>query len=88
VTSAPPATIRFDAAVYELAGSTLLRLPDRASRKLRSRGQVAVHGSINGHDFDTVLEPDGRSGHWMRIDEAPPGTGRQGNDEWKSASRR
>ena len=36
--------------------------------KLPSRGQVAVQGTINGHQFQTVLEPDGNSGHWMRID--------------------
>jgi hypothetical protein len=28
---------------------------------------VAVHGTINGVEFQTVLEPDGRSGHWMRV---------------------
>jgi hypothetical protein len=29
---------------------------------------VAVHGTINGHGFQTVLEPDGNFGHWMKID--------------------
>jgi hypothetical protein len=29
-----------------------------------------VHGSVNGHEFQTVVEPDGRSGHWIRIDRA------------------
>ncbi|HKV88097.1 MAG TPA: YdeI/OmpD-associated family protein, partial [Candidatus Dormibacteraeota bacterium] len=33
-----------------------------------SRGQVAVRGTINGHEFETVLEPDGAGGHWLRID--------------------
>jgi hypothetical protein len=28
---------------------------------------VAVHGTINGIEFQTVLEPDGKSGHWMRV---------------------
>lgn len=27
-------------------------------------------GAIDGHEFQTVLEPDGRGGHWMRVD--PP----------------
>jgi hypothetical protein len=45
-----------------------LRLPEKASKKLPSRGQVAVQGTINGHRFETVLEPDGSFGHWMRID--------------------
>jgi hypothetical protein len=61
-------TIRFDATLYTIDKSTVLRLPERASVKLPSRGQVAVQGTINGHQFQTVLEPDGNSGHWMRID--------------------
>jgi uncharacterized protein YdeI (YjbR/CyaY-like superfamily) len=35
---------------------------------LPSRGQVAVQGTINGHNVQTVLEPDGNGGHWMRVD--------------------
>ena len=62
-------TIRFDATLYTIDKSTLLRLPEKASGKLPSRGQVAVRGTINGHGFQTVLEPDGYLGHWMRIDE-------------------
>jgi hypothetical protein len=62
----PP--IRFDATLFTIDKSTLLRLPGKASVKLPSRGQVAVEGTINGHRFKTVLEPDGESGHWMRID--------------------
>ncbi|HXJ48742.1 MAG TPA: YdeI/OmpD-associated family protein [Candidatus Acidoferrum sp.] len=61
-------TIRFDATLYTIDKSTILRLPENASRKLPSRGQVAVEGTINGHRFETVLEPDGDFGHWMRID--------------------
>ena len=47
-----------------------IRLPDAASKQLPSRGQVAVNGTINGEAFQTVLEPDGASGHWMRVAEA------------------
>ena len=61
-------TIRFDATLHTIGKSTLLRLPEKASVKLPSRGQVAVEGTINGHQFQTVLEPDGNFGHWMRID--------------------
>src|ERR1700726_1771885 len=61
-------TIRFDATLSTIDKQTILRLPEKASRKLPSRGQVAVHGTINGHEFQTVLEPDGNFGHWMRID--------------------
>jgi Domain of unknown function (DUF1905)/Bacteriocin-protection, YdeI or OmpD-Associated len=63
------APIRFDATLYTIDTSTVLRLPETASGKLSSRGQVAVRGTINGRPFQTVLEPDGSSGHWMTIDE-------------------
>jgi hypothetical protein len=62
-------TIRFDAKLYTIDERTILRLPQKASQKLPSRGQVAVQGTINGHGFQAVLEPDGYFGHWMRIDE-------------------
>lgn len=59
--------IRFDAQVRSVGGSTILRLPGDASAKLPSRGQVAVEGVMNGHDFRSVLEPDGRRGHWLKV---------------------
>ncbi len=65
-TGAP--TIRFEATLSTIDTSTILRLPEKASAELPSRGQVAVQGTINGHEFQTVLEPDGSFGHWMRID--------------------
>jgi hypothetical protein len=61
-------TIRFDATLHTIDKWTILRMPEKASTKLPSRGQVAVKGTINGHGFQTVLEPDGNFGHWMRID--------------------
>jgi hypothetical protein len=64
------ATISFHAALSRIGTTTVLRLPNRASSRLPSRGQVAVHGTINAAAFQTVLEPDGNSGHWMRVDDA------------------
>lgn len=61
------ATIRFEATLTTIDTSTVLRLPDVTSKELPSRGQVAVDGTINGVEFQTVLEPDGRFGHWMRV---------------------
>src|SRR6266853_2834255 len=61
-------TIRFDGTPRTIDKWTMLRLPEKASGKLPSRGQVAVQGTINGHRFQAVLEPDGNFGHWMRID--------------------
>lgn len=60
-------TLRFKAPLYTLKKSTILRLPEQESLKLPSRGQVAVAGTINGHEFTTVLEPDGYWGHWMKV---------------------
>jgi Domain of unknown function (DUF1905) len=57
------AAIRFDATLSAIGASTVLRLPETASKSLPSRGQVAVRGTINGAGFQTVLEPDGSSGH-------------------------
>lgn len=59
--------ISFSAPLYTLKEWTLLRLPEESSVQLPSRGQVAVTGTINGHTFTTVLEPDGYWGHWMRV---------------------
>ena len=66
--SAQMPAIRFDAMPYTTAKTTILKLPKQASAKLPSRGQVAVRGTFNGHPFQTVLEPDGDLGHWMRVD--------------------
>lgn len=67
--SALAAPVRFQAAASTIDRSLIIRLPAAASKKLPSRGQVAVHGVINGHSFETVLEPDGRFGHWIRVDD-------------------
>lgn len=45
-----------------------MRLPEKASKRLPSRGQVAVTGTINGHAFQTVVEPDGMFGHWIKLE--------------------
>lgn len=70
-TEAP--TITFTAVLEVVGGTTLVRLPHEASAQLPSRGQVAVRGVLSGHEVGTVLEPDGRSGHWMRVDDAVGG---------------
>jgi hypothetical protein len=66
---APTQRINFTATLSTIDTSTVLRLPETASKELPSRGQVAVHGTINGVEFQTVLEPDGNFGHWMRADD-------------------
>ncbi|MCU0677941.1 MAG: YdeI/OmpD-associated family protein [Myxococcota bacterium] len=61
-------TIRFAATLESIGPRTILRLPDAASTALPSRGQVAVHGTLAGQTFETVIEPDGEFGHWMNVD--------------------
>jgi hypothetical protein len=48
-------TIRFAATLYTIDNWNILRLPEEASQRLPSRGQVAVRGTVNGHEFQTVL---------------------------------
>ena len=62
--------IRFAGELSTIEDATLIRLPQAASEQLPSRGQVAVQASLGGHDFETVVEPDGRRGHWIRVDES------------------
>ena len=64
--------IRCEAKVSSLNGQLILRLPGAASAALPSRGQVAVAGTINDQEFQAVVEPDGRRGHWMKLDEQLP----------------
>ena len=63
-------TIRCKAVLYTIGKWTILRLPESASEKLPSRGQVMVRGTINGHHLEQVLEPDGRWGHWFKVSKA------------------
>lgn len=64
------APITFTAPLSTIGDTTLIQLPKRASQRLPSRGQVAVNASIDGHGFGTVVEPDGRHGHWIRVEKA------------------
>jgi hypothetical protein len=66
--SAKAPLIRFDAPVSAIDRWTIVRLPEKASKQLPSRGQVAVTGTINGHKFQTVVEPDGMFGHWIKVE--------------------
>lgn len=67
---AKSAPIRFEAELSTTEGTSFVRLPESASKQLPSRGQVAVHATLEGHPFETVVEPDGRRGHWVRV--GPP----------------
>jgi Bacteriocin-protection, YdeI or OmpD-Associated/Domain of unknown function (DUF1905) len=60
--------IRVESTLHRIGASTIVRLPGDASAKLPSRGQVAVKGVMNECAFQAVLEPDGRRGHWLKVD--------------------
>jgi hypothetical protein len=57
--------VRFEAALYAIDGSTILRLPEKASNQLPSRGQVAVQGNCQRARVPDRRRPDGESGHWV-----------------------
>jgi hypothetical protein len=63
-------TIRFEAKLSQIGARTILRIPKSVSAKLPSRGMVMVEGTINGAPLQAPLEPDGRSGHWLKVEKA------------------
>ncbi len=62
-------TITYHAEVRQVEDRLIVPLPEEASAALPSRGQVAVEAEMNEHTFTTVLEPDGRRGHWVAVDD-------------------
>ncbi len=48
-------------------GWTFLILPKPASDELPRRGRTSVEGTINGHQFQATLDPDGRLSHWLKV---------------------
>lgn len=67
------AAVECEASVVSVGGQRIVVLPGDASAALPSRGQVAVTGTIDGRKFETVVEPDGARGHWIKVDERVPG---------------
>ncbi|MFM9996928.1 MAG: YdeI/OmpD-associated family protein [Phycisphaerales bacterium] len=45
-----------------------LTLPKDASAKLPSRGMVSVEGTCNDSPFQATIEPDGKGGHWLKVE--------------------
>ena len=62
------ATLLQPAATAKAVAWTFLNLPKQASAKLPSRGMVSVEGRFNGLTFQATLEPDGRGGHWLKVE--------------------
>ena len=60
--------IRFETTPLKIGDWIFLRLPEKASAKLPSRGMTLVEGTINGFHSKLILEPDGKGSHWFRVD--------------------
>lgn len=73
-TTKPISKIRFKAKLLAPADTakagawSFLVLPKPASAKLPSRSVEAVEGTINGAPFYAMLQPDGRKGHWLKVE--------------------
>lgn len=52
----------------ETADWAFFVLPPDISAALPSRSQISVEGRLADAAFQTTLEPDGKGGHWMRVD--------------------
>lgn len=59
--------ITFNATPYTLHNWTIIKVPEDASAQLPSRGQVMSKLTIGGKTSLTVMEPDGRGGHWFKV---------------------
>jgi hypothetical protein len=69
-TSSAP-SIRFTARLLQpessARGAAFLVLPASASSRLRTRSALTVEGTINGHAFRALLQPDGQKSHWLNV---------------------
>lgn len=59
----------FSAKVENINDWLVVRFPKSESEKLPSRGQVAITGTIDGHEIREAIEPDGAGSHWLHISE-------------------
>lgn len=49
------------------ASWTFVILPKQVSETLPRRGRTTVDVAINGHAFQSTLEPDGQLSHWLKM---------------------
>jgi hypothetical protein len=55
--------------ISNINGLAVVLIPGEISKELNSRGMVMVTGNINGSPFTCPLEPDGKSGHWLNLED-------------------
>ncbi|AHY45563.1 Bacteriocin-protection, YdeI or OmpD-Associated [Rubrobacter radiotolerans] len=73
-----PQVLRFEArifrppktAVTKTGSRTLLGVPEWISEQFPSHCTTTVEGTINGHPFRAVLEPEATGGHRLRVNKA------------------
>lgn len=68
-TKAHPINVTCTAPTEFIGDRMIVRLPAQASAELPSRGQIAATVTVNDAPYPTVIEPDGRRGHWIPIAE-------------------
>jgi len=68
-TSRFEANLQRPAKTDENGSWAFLILPKSASEILPRRGRTSVDVTINGHSFQTTLDPDGQLSHWLKLDE-------------------
>lgn len=68
-TKAEPTTVECSARTELIGDRMIVRLPTEASAELPSRGQVAASVTVDKTPYPTVIEPDGRRGHWIAIED-------------------
>lgn len=61
------ATLHRPAGVGDVSWS-FLNLPQAASDQLPTRSMASVEGTMNGFPIIATFEPDGKGGHWLKID--------------------
>ena len=73
--AAPGEPVKFKAKLSRPAAPkgatwTFVVLPADAGKHLPTRSMVTVDGTLNGHSFQTTLEPDGEGSHWFKVENA------------------
>ena len=67
-TAANRSILSFKATPFKIKTWLIVRLPEKISLKLPSRGLVMAKVTLSQTSFIIPLEPDGRGSHWFKID--------------------
>ena len=59
--------IQFEGQIQLVAGYRIVRLPNKASIQLPSRGMVMAQVHAGSQSVIAPLEPDGKGGHWLQL---------------------